>query len=238
MPHYVKITFLGIFIFMYDSILYNNSHTLKAPIILEPKSFSLDGIADNLYKNGYAFVKNFLDDIIVQGLLDTIKTIDTDNNLQKAKIGRGRGHLLSTEIRNDKTHWIEGSNDYEQHFLDYLNEIRLALNKNLTLGLFDVEAHYAIYEQGGFYRRHLDSFQGKKNRIVSLVVYLNKSWQISDGGLLNLYHNQQQEYPFASIIPHYNHAVFFLSEQIPHEVTLSHKNRISIACWFRCREMS
>ncbi len=223
---------------MYDSILHNNGYILKIPSILEPKPFSLDGIADDLYKNGYACVKNFSDDTLLRGLLDTIKTIDTDDNLQKAHIGRGREHRLSTEIRNDKTHWIDGKNDYEHQFLDYLNTIRLALNKNLMLGLFDVEAHYAVYEQGGFYRRHLDSFQDKKNRIVSLVVYLNKNWQISDGGLLNLYHSQQEEYSFASIIPEYNHAVFFLSEQIPHAVTLSHKTRLSIACWFRCRELS
>lgn len=221
MLHYVKIIFLGIFIFMYDSILHTNP---------------LDDIADDLYKNGYACVKNFLDDALLNGLLDTLKTINNNNNLHQAHIGRGRKHTLSAKIRNDKTHWVDGRNIYEHQFLDHLNTIRLGLNKNLMLGLFDVEAHYAVYEQGGFYRRHLDSFQGKKNRIISLVVYLNKNWQFSDGGLLNLYRNQHVKDACATIIPEYNQAVFFLSEQIPHEVTLSHKTRLSIACWFRCRE--
>lgn len=205
--------------------------------ILTPKIFSFESVCDDLYRYGYACVKNFLNDDILQGLLHTIKTAQENHDLQKAKIGRGGLHHLSSDIRRDKTYWIDCNTPYERQFMGYLYDIRIELNKKLTLGLFDIEAHYALYEQGGFYHRHLDSFKGDKNRIISLVVYLNKNWQIADGGLLQLYRDSQADYPFASVIPEYNHAVFFLSEDIPHAVTLSHKNRFSIACWFRCRTL-
>ena len=52
------------------------------------------------------------------------------------------------------------------------------------LGLFEMEVCFAVYPPGGFYDRHLDSFAGARNRVVSLVAYLNEDWDEARGGAL------------------------------------------------------
>ncbi len=204
-------------------------------IFLEPQEFDIDLICQDLYQYGYCYVKNILDETILNGLIDTINVIISDNNMAHAHIGREHKRILEQTIRTDKIHWINGNNIYEEKLLTFLESMRLNLNKRLMLGLFNFEAHYAIYQQGDFYKRHLDSFKGQKNRIISVVIYLNKQWKIDNGGLLQLYQNTDSHNAFGAIIPEYNHAVFFLSEDIPHEVTPAFADRLSIACWFRCR---
>jgi SM-20-related protein len=210
-------------------------HLPSAYQFLTPKIFDLDTLADDLYQHGYACVKNILNDTLLQGLLDTLNALKTHNNLTQAHIGRGHNRILKQQIRTNKIHWINGDNVYEHNFLAFLDTVRIELNRRLILGLFDHESHYAVYKQGDFYHRHLDSFKGQKNRIISLVIYLNKNWHSDNGGLLKLYRNPQAQTPLGTVIPEYNHGVFFLSEEIPHEVTVSLKDRLSIACWFRCK---
>ena len=57
------------------------------------------------------------------------------------------------------------------------------LNRALFLGLRSFEAQLAFTPTGGFYKRHLDSFAGARNRIVSLVAYLDADWHPEDGGI-------------------------------------------------------
>ena len=205
--------------------------------IITPQNFTIDKVIHDLYHCGYSYIDNFLPHILIDGLHKNIQDIHEHQQLSHAQIGRGKSHKLLTNIRTDKTHWILGDKPYEAEFLTMLHHIQTMLNQNLMLGLFDIEAHYAVYEENDFYQRHYDSFKGQKNRIVSLVVYFNSDWHNNDGGFLHLYHDLQQQEPFAVIKPHYNHAIFFLSEEIPHEVTMTHRNRYSIACWFRCRDV-
>ncbi len=106
------------------------------------------------------------------------------------------------------------------------------------LGLFDFEAHFAVYNKGDFYKKHLDSFKGEKNRLISMVIYLNKDWQEADGGILNVYQDIDDEKPLISVLPKWGNVILFLSEELAHEVTISNKTRYSIANWFRVREIS
>ncbi len=221
---------------MYQT-LSKQKNTQKTLNLIVPQVFSLERLCDDLCDVGYSYVKNFLNLDLSEGLLHNIYALYNNDNLYKAKIGQGNNQHIALTIRNNKIYWIEGDNQHEHEFLTVLEKIRLELNRQLFLGLSESEAHYALYEKGGFYGRHLDNFAGKKDRVISLVIYLNKNWQISDGGLLQLYRNPEATEICATLIPDYNHAVFFLSEQIPHEVTVALKDRLSIACWFRCRHM-
>lgn len=207
-------------------------------ITLQTQDFDLELLCDNLTGTGYFYCHNFLPHHIIDGLYDTIRGHEQNNTLSVASVGRGTDKHHIPQIRTDKTLWINGDTPCEQEFLNFIEKIRLYLNQTLFLGLPLVETHYALYHAGDYYKRHLDSFaqsktQTTKSRIISMVIYLNKNWQLSDGGLLELYANPNATEPCGHIIPEYNHAVFFLSEAIPHQVTLCHKTRYSIACWFR-----
>lgn len=117
-------------------------------------------------------------------------------------------------------------------FLTLMGAIRQALNRELFLGLFEFEGHFAHYPPGGFYKRHRDSFHGAANRVVSMVTYLNSDWRPGDGGELVLY-GEDEVTEIATIEPRAGTLVLFLSEEIPHEVRPASRDRNSIAGWFR-----
>lgn len=113
-----------------------------------------------------------------------------------------------------------------------MENLRQNLNQQLFLGLFDYESHYAIYEQGAFYKKHLDALKGKSNRVLSTVLYLNKQWCAENAGELILYAADGKTV-LESIQPKCGTIIIFLSEQFPHEVLSANKTRYSIAGWFR-----
>ena len=117
-------------------------------------------------------------------------------------------------------------------FLAQMESLRSGLNERLFLGLFDYESHYAIYDAGMGYAKHLDVLQGKKNRILSTVLYLNQNWQEGDGGELDVY-DANGETVIATVQPRLGTMIIFLSETFPHAVRLSNNTRRSIAGWFR-----
>ena len=51
---------------------------------------------------------------------------------------------------------VEPLFDAEQALLLRLEELRLQFNRDLFLGIFDLELHYAWYAPGTFYARHVD----------------------------------------------------------------------------------
>lgn len=198
---------------------------------------AIDRIITDLLSQKFCIIENFFAQDLLQLLHDEIYEIDQNNNLRRAGIGRNEDYLLKKEIRKDKIKWIDNSTPAQRLLFQNLEDLRQELNKHLMLGLFDFESHFAVYNAGDFYRKHFDSFRGAKNRIISLVIYLNKEWQQQEGGLLNIYQDFDDEKPFISLLPKWGNAVLFLSEEIAHEVTTTHKTRYSIATWFRVREL-
>ena len=49
-----------------------------------------------------------------------------------------------------------------------------SFERRLMLELLGFEAQLLFYPPNGFYRRHLDSLRGTRDRVVSVVTYLNK----------------------------------------------------------------
>ena len=64
------------------------------------------------------------------------------------------------------------------------------------------------------------------------MLYLNDDWQASDGGELVVYDEHSQEV-LHRVLPSAGTLVCFLSEEFPHEVLPAHRDRMSIAGWFR-----
>ena len=153
--------------------------------------------------------------------------------LDEAGIGRGQQHLLRKDIRGDAIHWLDRESAAQRRYLDAMSELQQALNHALFLGLFEYEAHFAHYPPGAFYQRHLDSFRGRANRVISTVGYLTPDWPADGGGEMVIYHPDDPSQEVARVIPEAGTFACFLSETIPHEVLPTRCPRTSIAGWFR-----
>ena len=121
--------------------------------------------------------------------------------------------------------------------MEWMEKLRVGLNRRLFMGLSEFECHYSHYAKGDFYKRHLDAFKGsphknRSNRAVSTVFYLNSDWQQDDGGELLLYADNHLS-PLLIVPPLFNSCMIFLSDTFPHEVLASNCDRYSIAGWYR-----
>jgi SM-20-related protein len=190
----------------------------------------LDVIADALVDKGYILLSDVIPDHVSLALLEKMQA-EQDFNFKQAAIGRGVEQKINTEIRSDKISWLNNQDHIDREYLSIMGQLKDGLNRRLFMGLFDFESHYAAYEPGAFYKKHLDALQGSQNRILSTVFFLNPDWQQSDGGELIIY--DEFDLPLAVVEPHIGTLVLFLSERFPHEVRPTRKTRNSIAGWFR-----
>nr|WP_166260228.1 2OG-Fe(II) oxygenase [Marinobacter salicampi] len=154
-----------------------------------------------------------------------------------AGVGRGLGHTHDKSVRRDRIAWLKGDSAPQKALFECLEGVRRGLNERAFLGLRRFEAHYATYEAGDFYKRHLDSFRGRASRVVSLVLYLNEGWQAQDGGVLQVYNRESSNELCGTVLPEAGRMVVFMSEEVPHEVITAQRTRYSLACWFRCDEV-
>ena len=156
-----------------------------------------------------------------------------------AGIGSGQQKTVNAGIRGDAVRWLEpqDSDTYPAiaAFQDFLEILRLELNRELMLGLFESEAHFAIYPPGGFYQRHVDNFRGSSARLVTFILYLNENWQPGDGGELRLFVDAEDGGRSIDIAPESGKLVVFMSEQFYHEVLPARSERLSVTGWLRRR---
>ncbi len=202
----------------------------------DPTDDLLSSIAQQLSDVGYCIIENALPDEISQGLYQRVSSLSADE-FKRAGIGRSQQHQLDDDYRRDTIHWLENESVAETAYLEWMEQLRLSINQQLFMGLFDYESHFSHYAPGTFYKRHLDAFQGKSNRVVTTVFYLNDDWQASSGGKILIYADQQSEQPFKRVLPQMGTLVVFLSDQFPHEVLAAQRDRYSIAGWFRIKAL-
>lgn len=113
-----------------------------------------------------------------------------------------------------------------------LERLRLALNERLVLGAFTLELHWALYPPGAGYARHVDQPRGGRERVVSIVLYLNEGWQSADGGALRLHHETEGE---IDVLPRAGTLAAFRSEGLAHEVCVARRERLALTGWMRRR---
>lgn len=187
----------------------------------------MNKLIDALFTQGYYVWDDFLSEDEVSQLRDAIP-----EDWKKARIGRNDDVMRESAIRSDKIQWLR--RDMGQavgSFLDKMEQIRLEANRHFFLGLFEYEAHFAKYEKGDFYQKHLDCFKGNENRRLTTVFYMNESWSEDDAGELVVYDINDNH--IATIPPRSGRLFVFFSEQFPHEVLPANAERYSIAGWFR-----
>ncbi|MDD2701450.1 MAG: 2OG-Fe(II) oxygenase [Sideroxydans sp.] len=191
----------------------------------------IDKIADALEQTGYIVLKDALEARLLQGLLSRCQD-DGTGRFVASHVGRGTAKQKIETLRGDVISWIEPGDATDTAFLDRMETLRRELNSRLFLGMFDYESHYAIYSSGFGYGKHSDVLQGKKNRILTTVLYLNEDWQPEHGGELVVY-DPAGETEILRVQPTFGTMIIFLSESYPHEVLISNTTRRSIAGWFR-----
>lgn len=192
----------------------------------------LDQLLDSLVEKGWFEWPNAVTDALCKSLLTEVVSYDVEDKLQRAGIGRGIGKQINRQIRCDRTRWLDGSTASQRAYQQQMSELKQALNRELFMGLFEYECHFALYKKGGFYKKHLDSFRGRANRMLTTVLYLNPDWQADWGGELVVYSEDSSQI-LAKITPEMGKMVIFMSEQIPHEVLPTQHPRVSVAGWFR-----
>lgn len=185
-------------------------------------------IADALVDDGYIIIEDALDADLAKRLLYSLKN---QTNFKKAGLSSSEKSHIDNTRRRDSIKWLDEDNDAQTDFLAFSNGLQEYLNRSLYLGLSYYEAHFAIYKEGDFYEKHLDSFKNSKNRVVTTVYYLNEGFEKSDGGELIIYDENDTE--ITRVVPKANSLVVFMSERFPHEVLPAQSLRYSIAGWFR-----
>lgn len=185
---------------------------------------------EQLAAQGYLIVPQFMNQPTYQALYQYAQSL-TPNDWHPAGIGRGEQYTQNTAVRRDRIRWLQPDEGIEQAYLSAMEELRLLVNRELFMGLFDYECHLAHYPPGAFYRKHLDAFKGRSNRRLTTVCYLNPDWRAVDGGQLILYGKNGQI--LETILPKAGKLVIFLSEVFIHEVAAGHRDRYSITGWYR-----
>jgi len=198
---------------------------------------NIDGLIAQLVERGFAIVHRFVPGELVNGLLAGALVREQSGDMKEAGVGRTGGAVVDMRIRQALASWLDGRSEAELEFLAIAEALRVALNRHLYLGLFEFEAQFLTYPPGGFYARHVDCLAGARNRVVSLVLYLNEGWSAEDGGVLAIWDPADEE-PAAEVLPEAGTLVLMLSEEVPHEVRPASRVRRAISGWFRVNASS
>lgn len=213
--------------------------------VLEPAAigpefdYKLEIIVNALESEGWCVVPDFLEPMLWRAMAAEARAMYGDGEFRHAGIGRNRTFMIRPEIRNDRVLWLDPASPtpLQSEYLVRMELLRQRINRELQLGLFGFESHYAIYPAGSFYRRHLDQFKGAGHRTVSCILYLNDGWQPADGGALRIYLPLagQAGMPLEThfdLLPEGGSLVVFLSAGFEHEVLQANRERMSITGWF------
>ncbi len=190
-----------------------------------------DLLIDSFLDTNVGIDKCFLNKKLCSGLRQHIIELQTNDAMKLAGIGNDEVRDDTQKMRGDKIYWMDKShpNVFEKEFLEQIEDFIQHLNRTCYTGINDYEFHYAVYEEGSFYKRHKDQFKNDSQRKFSLINYLNEDWLEEDGGQLWLYQDEGVQ----KILPQAQTTVFFKSNEMEHEVTKANRNRMSITGWLK-----
>ena len=190
-----------------------------------------DLLIDSYLSNDIGLAPAFLSQKLSAGLQQNIMQLQKDEMMTAAGIGNKEVKDVNQQMRSDKIYWLDKkhNNQFENDFLHHAEDFIERLNSTCYAGINAYEFHYAVYEEGSFYKRHKDQFKNNDSRKFSLITYLNNNWQQADGGQLQIYRNDTMQ----QIQPHAQSAVLFKSNETEHEVIKANRSRMSITGWLK-----
>lgn len=195
-------------------------------------------VIDGLMSQQYCIVDGFFSAEEVRLLRESLLEKYEDDRFKKSAIGNQSAEQIVEAIRGDFIFWLdEGkANAAEKQFFDRISDFTEYLNRTCFMGIADKEFHYALYPEGTFYKRHLDTFQNDNRRKLSMVCYLNnEDWKPEYGGELAIYINNGDNERVENIYPLEGRMVIFESQVLEHEVKPVKKERLSITGWLKSR---
>ncbi len=206
---------------------------MKNPSLIQSRH--IDQICDDLSHKGWSVTPDFLSEPLLNHYASEINQLHQQGLFKKAGIGSGVQHTIREQIRSDHILWLDPDTGTELgSYLAVIEELRIALNRQLFLNLVDFEGHAAIYPPGSCYQKHLDQFHNDDLRTITTILYLNDNWEKSHGGELLIYTNESQS-EYIELLPHLGYLVTFVSSRYIHEVKPAKRNRLSITGWYKRR---
>ncbi len=194
------------------------------------------GVSAELRASGISIKDQFASTAEVFALRECAQLHEARGDFAPARVGAQGAEQRRDTVRGDFTCWLsEPLLPPERLLLQRMEALRLQLNRDAFLGLFELELHYARYPAGAAYSRHVDQPLGSTQRKLSLVLYLNPGWQSADGGILRI-RNADDDY--VDVEPVAGRLVCFLTPGREHEVLEARCERLSISGWFRGREQA
>lgn len=186
---------------------------------------------DSLLNSGFVLIEQACSPALFSALQQESQQLEQqDNQFHEARLIAGS---QNAQVRSDSTRWLQPSDAAGSQYLVTLENLGKYLNQQLYSGIRRVEAHYAIYQAGDFYKPHRDNPSKPLNaqpvRVFSTVLYLNSDWQAAWQGELHL---QDLHDKWHLILPMPNRLVIFDSNLL-HEVRPATCPRRSIAGWLR-----
>ncbi len=190
-----------------------------------------DLLIDSYLDNNIGIAPNFLTKELSAGLQQNILQLQKEDKMIAAGIGNNDVKDVHQKMRGDKIYWMDSKHEnvFEKEFLYHIDNFVEHLNRTCYAGINAYEFHYAIYEEGSFYKRHKDQFKSDSNRKFSLISYLNNNWLQEDGGQLQVFQKETVQ----QIQPHSQTAVLFKSDETEHEVIKANRSRMSITGWLK-----
>jgi len=195
-------------------------------------------IITDLSEQQYSIVEDFFSPEEVLELRNSLLHKYEEDNFKKAAIGNRTNEIIAKSIRGDFILWLNEAEaaQAEKAFFRRINDFVDYLNRTCFTGILHKEFHYALYPEGTFYKRHLDTFQNDDRRKLSMVCYLNEQdWQPEYGGELVIYNNENGVEVPKSIYPFPGKMVIFESQILEHEVKPVKTERLSITGWLKTR---
>lgn len=192
---------------------------------------SFDRLIDSYLEHKVGIDIAFISQRLSDGLQQNIVQLQKDELMKTAGIGNDTVKDAQQQTRGDKIYWLDKTHDnnFEQEFLSLMDDFVGHLNSTCYTGINSYEFHYAVYEEGSFYKRHRDQFRNDDNRKYSLINYLNNNWLEEDGGQLLVFQQENTQ----RIMPQSQTAVFFKSDEMEHEVVKANRQRMSITGWLK-----
>lgn len=177
--------------------------------------------------------QNFLTQTLTEQLRKRLELLHMQDELAPAGTGRGISKVYDMQIRSDKIYWIDktSTDPCELEYVNIVEDFINYLNETCYTGINDYELHYALYEPGSFYKRHLDQFKNNPGRKFSFITYLNEDWHEEQGGQLAVYPDGNDD--ALLILPNGGKCAFFKSDELEHDVRPATRPRMSIAGWLK-----
>ena len=188
-------------------------------------------LIDSFIDNKVGIAENFLSENLARHLKENLISHYSENRLRSAGTGNDTAVVHNKSVRSDIIYWLDRkhNNPHELAFFDLVDSFVGYLNSTCYTGITGYEFHYTLYEEGSFYKKHLDQFRNNDSRQYSMIMYLNDDWGEDDGGELCIHHSDSIQH----ISPVNGKSVFFKSSELEHEVLLTNKPRMSITGWLK-----